>query len=255
MNKTFFKNPIYLGIATFFITLILMLLLYFVVKYETDIEKDMFTISTSDVLSITNNKAKHVQHFLSKSDDYIKDIKEDINLQKQIEETIKDLRTNNINYIYLLYKDKNDIFRFLVDASLGEKAMLNQKFDVDSSKWFELYKTKKPIIIQHTILKKLSISYLVPILEKNEVSLVLVIDFSVKKVENINKILDLMKKGLILMIIIISIFLILFIIQIIRYKKIKRSSITDKLTNVYNRNYLHEIQDDINLDDYIIELF
>ena len=32
----------------------------------------------------------------------------------------------------------------------------------------------------------------------------------------------------------------------------KKSSFVDKLTNTYNRNYLHETQDTINLDEFII---
>ncbi len=252
-KKSKLKNPYYLTVLTILTGFVLVFLLYTIIKYEKSIEEDMFKISTSDLFTISQNNALYIKEILKDSDNYIEDIKTKKQLQEDLEKILKNLITENIQYSYLLYKDKNDVFRFLVDASpLHEKAMLNQKFDVASIKWFELYKTKVPVIVKHTLLQELSISYLVPILRQNNVELILVVDFSIHKVEKINKILDMIKNGLYLILIIIVIFFIVFITQIIRYKNMRKSSFTDKLTNLYNRNYLQEIQDEINLDEYII---
>jgi len=253
MNKLLFKNSYYFTISMFILASFLLFLLYLIFEYEKNIEKDMFKIATTDVLHITQNKAKYIKTILKDSKNYIYDIKNDLLLREKLEFQLKNLITTNIKYAYLLYKDKNDIFRFLVDGSpFDEKAMLNQKFDITSDKWFELYKTKQAIIIKHTLIKKLSLSYLVPILNKDQVELILVIDFSIDKLEKINQIMTMMKSGLYFILTIIFISFIVFITQLIRYKNVKKLSYIDKLTNVYNRNYLHEIQDNINLDDYII---
>ena len=253
MNKNFFKNPYYLIGSLFIIVSFLVFLLYIIFQYEKNIEKDMFTIATTDVLHITQNKADHITKILRDSDDYVNDIKNDTHLQKRLEMQLKNLITPNIKYAYLLYKDRKNTFRFLVDGSpLEEKAMINQKLDITSDKWFELYESKQPVIINHTYLQKLSLSYLVPILYKKEVKLVLVIDFSVDKLQKINEIITMMKSGLFFILGIVFLLFVVFAVQFIRYKRMKKQSFIDRLTNVYNRNYLHEMQDTINLDEYMI---
>ncbi len=253
MNKKIFKNTYYFFIAILTCVVFVFFLLYTILKYEKNIEKDMFKVATTDVLHITENKAKHIKTMLKDSNNYIADIKKDLKLQKEIETHLENLITPNIKYAYLLYKDKNNIFRFIADgSSIDQKAMINQKFDIVSDKWFNLYRTKKPTVIEHSLIKKLSLSYLVPILYKDDVQLIVVIDFSIDKLEKINKIIMMMKSGLIFILTIIFIFLVIFVTQYVKYKRVKKQSFTDKLTNIYNRNYLYEIQDDINLDDYMI---
>lgn len=252
-NKIFLQNPLYLIILVSVISTILVLLLHGTVKLEHKIEDKIIEISTSDVLTITQNNGVMIKHILKNSTNYIEDIKRNPFYQSAIEENLKLLLTKNIKYAYLLYKDKNGIFRFLADGSQGsEKAFINQKFDVTNQVWTEIYTLKKPITIKHSLLKELSISYLVPILHKNDVQLILAIDFSVKKVEQINRILNLMKSAIIVIIIIIVIFLTLLIIQSVKYVIVKKTAYYDKLTNTYNRNYLQELQDFINLENYVL---
>jgi diguanylate cyclase (GGDEF)-like protein len=228
-------------------------LLFKTVQLEQEIEKEMFLVTTSDVLYIAQNNAISIKKMLKNSDNYIEDIKNNVNLQKKIEDNIKLLITRNIKYAYILYKDEKDKFRFLVDGSIpSEKAAVNQKFDVDSKAWFDVYTKKKPQLVKHEYLKSLSISYIVPILKDDSVELILAIDFSLKKVETMNKIISLMENGIIFMLVIVLIFLLILIFQMINYNKVKKSAFIDKLTNVYNRNYLHENQSKINLEDYVL---
>ena len=239
--------------VSFLIAFILSFLLYETINLEQKIEKNMLEISTSDVFSITKNNALEIKRLLGVSDDYVKDIQANVNLQKRIEQKLKLLITSNIKYAYLLYKDKNETFRFLVDASNpDEKALMNQKFDVDSQEWFDIYVDKKERFIQHEFLKSLSISFLVPIIKEDTVELVLAIDFSLKKVENINSVIQLMQNAIVVILAILFLFFTVLIIQSFNYHQVKKTAYIDKLTNVYNRNYLQEKEGSIQLENYIL---
>ena len=255
MRKVLFiKNPIYLIFLALFVSLIFTLLLYSTVKLEDNITKKMMEISTADVISITNNNASFIDNsFKSTFQKYSKELEKNETLRKQIEKNLSFLLTSNIKYAYLLYRDDRGIFRFLADGAIeSEKAFLNQKFDIDNPKWLEIFQTKKPLIIEQGFLQQLSVTYLVPILRNNEVELILAVDFSIKKIEDINKILNWMQYTIIAIILIVIVFLILLLVQTFKYLSIKKSAFTDKLTGVFNRNYLQESENFINLNDYIL---
>lgn len=248
------KNSIYLIFLAFFISLVFSLLLYGTIKLEKNITQKMIEISTFDVISITNNNAAYIEKSLKASQkSYSKELEINPILQVLIEKNLALLLTSNIKYAYLIYKDSRGIFRFLADgAKENEKAFLNQKFDIDDVRWLEIFETKKPLIIEHGFSHDLSITYLVPILKNNEVELILAVDFSIKKIEDINKILDWIQYSIIAIIFIVVVFLVLLLIQAFKYLSIKKSAYTDKLTGVYNRNYLQESENFISLNDYIL---
>lgn len=252
-SKLFSNNPIYLLTLSIIITSILIVLLFGIIKIEKNIEKRMFKIATEDIISISENITDSIKSILKDSDDYISEIQKNTEIQNEIESKMKILKTENIKYTYLLYKDKKSIFRFLVDTEESEsKAFLNQKFDVDNPNWLKIYETKRATLIKHTILQELSITYIIPIIKDNEVKLLFAIDFSVNKISEINKIINLMEKGLLAIIIISFIFIFILVIQVSKYRKIKKSAFIDTLTNVYNKNYLHEMKDNIDLNSYVL---
>lgn len=254
-SKFSIKNPIFLIFLTAVVSSVLFLLLYGIIKSEKIIHKKMIEVSTADIISIAKNNIASMTNIFEKKD-YIEEIKSNAEVRTTIEKKLELLITPNIKYAYLLYKDDRGIFRFLVDgAKVGEKAFLNQKFDIDNEKWLEIFKTKKRLIIEDQHLQELSISYLLPILNANgEVELILAIDFSVKKVQELNEIIKLIKIGLISIIILVVIFLFMLLIQTFKYLAIKKTAYIDKLTNVFNRNYLYELEGDINLNDYILAI-
>lgn len=252
-SKAFFKNPLYMFLPIVAISFILLFLLFATMRLEKSIESKIFEISTSDLFSIASNNANLIHDLLSKSGHYAEEIKKNSTLQHKIEENLKTLVTPHIKYAYLLYRDNRGVFRFLSDASTREeKALIDQKFDADSPEWLEIYTTQKPLIIRHTLLQELSISYLVPIVHEGNVELILAIDFSIQKIEEINQIIHIIQNGILGAMSVIFAILVFVIIQTRRFSAVKKSAFTDKLTNVYNRNYLQKYEDFINLDDYIL---
>jgi len=252
-RKPLFKNIFYMIIPIAVISSILIFLLLVTMKLEKSIESKIFEISTSDVFSITHNSATYIETLLKDHPNFPEDIKKNSFLQRKIEESLKTLLTPHIKYAYLLYRDNRGVFRFLSDASIHEeKAFIDQKLDVDSPEWLQIYDTKEPLIIRHTLLQQLSISYLVPILNQGNVELILAIDFSVHKIEEINNIIHTIQNGIMGVISVIFAILVFVIIQTRHFSAVKKSAFIDKLTNVYNRNYLQKYEDFINLDDYIV---
>jgi len=252
-TKFIIRKPSYLIAFSLLISISLGILLYGTIKLEKKFEKKMLDISTSDVISISKNSSEVITSLLKDSKDYVTDIKTNPKLYKIIEGNLSILLTKNIKYAYLLYRDKRGVFRFLIDGAPEEdKAFVNQKFDIDSPKWLEIFTEKKPVLIKQPLLHQLSITYLVPIIYKDNVELILAIDFSVEKVEDINQIISVIKYAIITIIFIIILFIIAFIIQTIKYITVKKNAFIDKLTNIYNRNYLQESKDFINLTDYIL---
>ncbi len=251
--KFIIKNPLYLIVFSILISICLGILLYGTIQLEKKLEDKMLDISISDVISISKNSSQSIYNLLKNSQNYVEDIKNNELIHRHIEKNLSLLLTQNIKYAYLLYRDKKGVFRFLADgAKDNDKAFINQKFDIDSPKWLEIFEKKEPILIKQPLLHQLSITYLIPITKENNVEMILAIDFSVEKVEDINQIIKIIKYAIISIILIILLFIIAFIIQTIKYVTAKKSAFVDKLTNVYNRNYLQEYKDFINLSDYLL---
>lgn len=241
----------YLLILSITISLVFILLLYKIILLGNNIEEKMIEISTDDITEISKNTTIAIENILFSSDNYVQDINNNYQVSDNIEEKLEILITNNIKYPYLLHRDKKGIFRFLVDGS-EDKSISGQKFDIDSTEWNDIYTLKKKFMIRHDYLQKLSITYLFPILKDDEVKLILVIDYSINKLEEINKIISLIKIGLFIILIISLTFILIFSFQIIRYRKVKSIALIDSLTNVYNKNYLEENKKDIDLNNYIL---
>lgn len=253
MKKNIFNNRFSLIIFSIIISGALAVLLYGVNQIEEQFEETMLEIATKDIFAISKNTTRSIQNNLGSAENCIQTIMDSPNIQQEIDEKLSLLLTKNIKYAYLLYRDTKGIFRFLADGAKGDdKAFINQKFDVQNSQWHDIYQSKKPVLIKQPLLHQLSITYLVPFIKDNEVRLILAIDFSVNKKEDINKIITFVKNIIISIIFIIVIFTLILIIQLFKYFTIKKTAYTDKLTNVYNRNYLQDIQDTINLQEYIL---
>jgi len=255
MNSFFFNSKRINFLFLAIVSCLLIFVLFQTMELKQKIEANIFKVSTVDVLSIVSNTAKSLVKDLRKSNDFVTDIQNKKLLRKNIEEKLELLITKNIQYVYILYKDKEGIFRFLVDGSKAEnKAFLNQKFDIESKVWLDIYTDKEIKLIKHNVLKTLSLSYIIPILNDNKVELLMVIDFSLKKVENIDSIIYSMQNGIIGILVVFLFLLVIVLVQMLKYNKVKKTAYIDHLTNVYNKNYLLKNQNNINLKQYSLSV-
>lgn len=176
------------------------------------------------------------------------------NIKRDYEHIISLMLTSNVKYAYILYKDDEEKFRFLLDASKTDKANFNQKFDVDSKQYMELYRTKRPQVIKQHDIENLYLTYLYPITSKGNVVGLFNIDITT----NIQKIILESIKPLETFFVVLIIFVLLLmgmtVVQIFHYFVTRKKIFTDPLTKTFNRNYLEEISPMLNLSHYSLAM-
>ena len=176
------------------------------------------------------------------------------NTREDYEHIISLMLTSNVKYAYILYKDKKDRFRFLLDASKTDKANFYQKFDVSSPKYNAIYRIKKPQIIKQHDVENLYLTYLHPIISNDKV----VGLFSIDVTTNIQKIILQSIKPLetffVILIIFVLLLMVMTVMQLFHYFITRKKIFTDPLTNTFNRNYLEEISSMLNLSRYSVAM-
>jgi hypothetical protein len=180
-------------------------------KLETKLKNELLAISTEDMIAISNNIAIKIEEILKNQkqidNDMIEFVVNNSELQYSFENILTPIITKNIKFAYLIYKDSSGVFRYLVDGSYIDKMETKTKFDADSKEWFEIYDSKKPIIIHHKTIQALSMTYLVPVIYNDGVILILAVDLSIDKFNTIEDVWKIVQYGVLAVICVILIFL------------------------------------------------
>jgi diguanylate cyclase (GGDEF)-like protein len=172
-----------------------------------------------------------------------------------IEDTLSILVTDRIKYIYILYRDRENIYRFFADGSKEDRAMPGEIFEPMQREIFdEAYQINDDRYIVQEKLKEIGITYLHPLRLNNNRKALLVVDFSLIAVRELRDFVGIVKKGILG---ILTVYLMLFlfgIIQTFRTSRFKKRAYTDRLTGIYNRNYLEGMEDFVNYRLYDISM-
>ncbi|MBI3873632.1 MAG: HAMP domain-containing histidine kinase, partial [Arcobacter sp.] len=148
---------------------------------KKNIDKTATNSQIEYIDDITNNISNLIINFTGENlHDTLKNKKE---LKQSLEKSLELLLTDRYKYVYVLDKEKNNTneFRFLLDASKEKdgKSEFEEPYIPDNiDTWNNVYKTKKAVYVTHKGDKNLWITYLKPIVINNEVSAIIVIDFS-----------------------------------------------------------------------------
>jgi diguanylate cyclase (GGDEF)-like protein len=163
--------------------------------------------------------------------------------------------SSDVKYSYILYKDDENKFRFLLDASKTDKANFNQKFDINLKEYNLIYTLKEPQIIKQKNIENIYVTYLYPIISSSGV---VVGFFNIDFTTDIKMIILDSIKPLEAFFNILTIFIFIFIgvalVQIFHYFITRKKIFTDTLTNTFNRNYLEEIEHVLNLEKYSVAI-
>ena len=173
-------------------------------------------------------------------------------LGKHYEEELSLLKGAEIKYLYLLYKDEENKFRYLLDTTknIDDKAEFNQKFDPQTDIWDKSYHDKKFHITKQHELQTLWVTIAYPVLFNGEVIAVLGADFTYDVYEHIVNTLKPMEKIYQYVAVFMIIMLILAYILIYLYYINRKRSFIDPLTKIYNRQYLNEFLKTSSLEHY-----
>lgn len=202
---------------------------------------------------------EHVANFAQNLDSKIKkefnsQIKNPFSLtpkiREKMDETLSLFTGEQYPYIFVIAKDTDDKFRYILDGSVieSEKGIYLQKFDPENLKAYEeVWTLSKPKWLFQDDLKGLWVTYLHPIMEDSKTKMILVFDFSAKEAQLLNTMFSPIRNYLLIVSTLLGLFLLLvYIFGYIFYQQQKKTFI-DPLTKLYNRNYLNYIASKIDL--------
>ena len=252
-------KPYISNFEKYFVVIPIITLIFFVMLYiyfllptlEKNLSKEIQNMYIQEVSYYLNNVEEELKK-LAKNKSILELLMKNEKLRKRIEEELSLLISPNIKYVYMLYIDKDKKFRYLLDASKEDKAHMHQKFDVLDDKWYKVLKLKKDLVIKEDQIDTIWITYLKPVVNHNKVEAILVVDFSVKKLHEINALISNIKLIVIAVLVFIGLAFNFILYQIIRYGKLKKKTYIDTLTQTYNRVFLSEVIPNIKLENYAV---
>ncbi len=235
----------------FFIGLIAFMFVFYT-QFDDKIENDVYALATENVKAISFAYGERL-NFEFSDRKMVADFSGDSFLRSRLEENLRLLVAGNIKYAFIVYPEKYDVYRYLVDGTQGaDHSVFGERFYTEAKEWEYAYKTGEPQLITHDDSVMLGLTYIYPIKDVTGVAGFLVVDFATASVNNINKILQDVNK------LAIFLFTLFFLIAVgivyydYRYASVKKLAMTDSLTSLNNRTLLKRVN--INLDRYIVVL-
>ncbi|WP_457642169.1 EAL domain-containing protein [Persephonella sp.] len=250
--KLLYKKRNILYYTTFLIlSLIIYSYIYFLLPViQQKIEDRIIRYSSENIISVLNkiiDKDIREKRFFER-------ILRDESYRETVKNQLQMFITDRLKYIFIIYKDEDNKYRYLLDASSYRDVAGFLFVPLEEEKTFleTVYKTGKTVYVTHKDVNTIGITYFNPIRQNGEIKAVLIIDFSFETLKEIESLVGSIKTG----IIILALFTI-FTLSVIFYYFIKniflrQRAYMDPLTKVYNRNYLEEINDTLDLSDYIV---
>lgn len=214
-------------------------------ELNTNIEKILIQQAKSFAKNIEAELHRHIQ-----KDPYL-ELKDKPSLRAHLEDSMSIIVNDFFKYVFVLYRDKSGNYRYLLDGS-PDKGRFNQRLNVEKRYWDKVYSTHKAVVIKQNKLESIWISYLQPVLFDNKVKAVVAIDFSTELPASIYYAIEPLKHIFLYIFISIGILLTILLYQTLLSFKNKKESITDALTQTYNRNFLRELLGKINIAEYQI---
>ncbi len=153
---------------------------------------------------------------------------------KALEDELGLLQGEDVKYLYVLFKDKDGKFRYLLDATKDpdERASCTQKFDTQSDIWEKAYRTKQYQIAEQKSLETLWVTIAYPIVIHKKVVAVLGADFTYDVYMQIVNILNPIEKIFLYITLFMLIMLLLAYILVYLYYKTRKKAFIDPLTHI-----------------------
>ncbi|WP_457622456.1 EAL domain-containing protein [Persephonella sp.] len=187
---------------------------------------------------------------------FISSMLKDASFRNKIKEKLQLFTTDKLKHIFVVYKDDSGKYRYIVDVSTREDVYnflfipLKEEKDILDA----VYRHKKPQYVIHKDINTIGITYFEPVVKDGKVTGTVIIDFSLETLKEIENLVGSIKAGVLGLATFTVITLFFIFYYFIKSFILKQRAYTDSLTGVFNRNYLEEIADVIDLKDYIVML-
>ncbi len=242
-------------IKLYVVILLLMLgALYYTYTYAKDVPTKVARNIEKLFISQAKYSAENIDAFLKEKvgDNIVEKLQRNATLHDEIEDALSLLINPVYKYVFVLYRDKDGEYRFLLDGSRDERADFGERLQVNKEVWDKVYKTKKTCFIDQSRLGTLWMTYLYPLVSNGRVEAVLDIDFSVGFPNEIASTIHPVTQTFKYVLLAIIFMLLVLVYQALLNFKSQKESITDPLTHIYNRNYLRKFLRRANMSYYQI---
>ncbi len=189
-------------------------------------------------------------------DNIFKELKKNTLLRKKLNKLLSIYVNKEIKYVYVVYKDKMGVYRYLLDGSRPkkERGAFNQIFIPINGIWNVCFKTKKDAFSVQKNIRFLWITYLHPIIIKGKVQAILALDISSLINKKINSTLLPLKLYLQYLVFFILFVIFVTVFQLYMFMRERQASRIDALTRLFNRNFFKEMKESINLNRIAIAM-
>ncbi len=209
---------------------------------------------------IFNNTSYFIENISSiiKNDineDLYTTLKKNHKLRNKLEKQMETIVTPSFKYVYMLYRDNNGRYRYLLDGSKDDKGVFDTKFDVNKDEWDKVYDTKKPNVIYQDDIFGLWVTTLSPYIMNGKVVGIIAIDFSTTLFKYMTEIISPLKEIFLYIFVSVLFLFSVIIYQVIAQIRAKKDSIIDPLTHTYNRIFLRDFVTKIDFYNYDIAMF
>ena len=167
--------------------------------------------------------------------------------------------THNIKYVYIIFKDKEGNYRYLLDGSLpmSERGFFGQVFIPSNEKlWKKCFESCKDVygVQNKNEVVGLWITYLHPIAYEGKVQAILAMDVSLGTYQRLEDILAPSRHYLNYMIVFITIIIFCIFMETRLFLREQKRRRIDPLTGVFNRSYLQELDKTLDLEKIAVAI-
>ncbi|MDD2950478.1 MAG: EAL domain-containing protein [Sulfuricurvum sp.] len=252
IRKKEFFFALFLAITVFIIIMILLE----IPKIERDLKNNVKNDLLRTISSIVDNFDHKLQVCVSQHHGQTLNsiLEQNPVLRSDLESDLSMITYDDIKYSYVLYRDNENIFRFMLDGATQDKAEFGRKFDIEDQKWQRAYETGQPQLITQEKLYTLWFTYLKPIVVDNKVQGIIAIDFSLEGQKHITEIVEPLHKYVWIFLALLGIGILLSAVQFLLYRLSQKRVYLDPLTGLYNRNFFNDIISTIDYQKYAIAM-
>ncbi|NPA29875.1 MAG: bifunctional diguanylate cyclase/phosphodiesterase [Epsilonproteobacteria bacterium] len=187
--------------------------------------------------------SRNVEGYLKRltgSDYPVEKLMRNPNLRTLAERALGIIITPTIKYVYIVYKDEDGHYRYLVDGSREDRGEFGEPINVDEPRWRASFLSGKPTVLSQKNLEKIWGTYLYPLKGKKGTDAVVAIDFSMNLPRQINGASRPMQMVFLYIFVAIGLFIFLLAWQTFLLFKTRKISMHDALTGAYNRTFLQD---------------